>query len=179
MICANKERRLSCAHTAVPFHLKNCKWMQPPHLVPAGGVPVPPISALLIVGTRQKAWSANGGGWCLINTLPLPYAFPCIRTVYTQRQAEWPLVKVTMSGCLAEKKGLACGEKTAQGFYWGVSSDSFWKLSICFVILKGASSSTLTLNPDEVFFMNTSSTVESLRAFQIICDWQEHCRRAN
>lgn len=70
-------------------------------------------------------------------------------------------------GMLDRKKGSLVREKnkTAQGFYWGVSSDSFWKLSICSVILRGASSSTPTLNPDEVFFMNTSSTVESFRAF--------------
>lgn len=123
MICANKERRLSCAHTAVPFHLKNCKWMQPPHLVPAGGVPVPPISALLTVGTRQRAWSANGGGWCLINTLPLPYAFPCIRTVYRQSLAGWPLVKVTVSGCLAEKKQVPSWVKTCAGLLPG---SQFW-----------------------------------------------------
>ncbi len=67
MICANKERRPSSTLCCV-FSSQNCKWMQPPHLVPAGSVPVPPISALLTVGNQQKTESANSLGWCLINT---------------------------------------------------------------------------------------------------------------
>lgn len=66
MICANKERHPSSTHRCV-FSSQNCKWMQPPHLVPAGSVPVPPISALLTVGNQQKSGSANSWGWCLIN----------------------------------------------------------------------------------------------------------------
>lgn len=41
--------------------------MQPPHLVPAGNVPVPPISALLTAGIQQETGSTNSWGWCLIN----------------------------------------------------------------------------------------------------------------
>lgn len=61
-----KKRLPSSTHCCV-FSSQNCKWMQPPHLVPAGSVPVPPISVSLTVGIQQKTWSANSWGWCLIN----------------------------------------------------------------------------------------------------------------
>lgn len=55
MICANKERHPSSAlHCA--FSSQNCKWAQPPHLVPAGSVPVPPIRALLTAGYPTQNW---------------------------------------------------------------------------------------------------------------------------
>lgn len=109
MICANKERLPSSTLCCV-FSSQNCKWMQPPHLVPAGSVPVPPISALLTAGIQQKTGSANSRRWCLINTSsPLtasPLIFYCL--------AGWPPTKVKMWRCLANRAAYA--KKMAQ-FY--------------------------------------------------------------
>lgn len=55
MICANKERRPSSTLCCF-FSSPNCKWTQPPHLVPAGSVPVPPIRAVLTAGTAPQKW---------------------------------------------------------------------------------------------------------------------------
>lgn len=104
MICANKERSLSSTHRCA-FSSQNCKWTQPPHLVPAGSVPVPPISALLKVGTQQKTGSANSRGWCLINTFSPRTASPQI--ILPGRVASNQGQNVRMLGkqsCLCKKR---------------------------------------------------------------------------
>lgn len=82
-----------------------------------------------------------------------------------------------MSGCLAEKNGFPCGGKNLRRAFTEESIlTHFGSSPSALSFEKGASSSTLTQNPDEVFFMNSLRTVESFRAFQIICDWQGHSR---
>lgn len=135
MICANKERRPSSTHCCV-FSSQNCKWMQPPHLVPAGSVPVPPITALLTGGIRQESGCVNGRRWCLINTFS-----PSNRshTYFTACQGGLQ----PRSKCEdAWQTGLFM-QKLAHNFTEESVGDSVWPFSICFVILKGASLSTL------------------------------------
>lgn len=78
MICANKEGHPSNTLLLFFFPSQNCKWMQLPHLVPAGGVPVPPIRGLLTAGIQHDTGSANSWGWCLINTFSFQTAPPHI-----------------------------------------------------------------------------------------------------
>lgn len=83
MICANKERRPSSTLCCV-FSSPNCKWTQPPHLLPAGRVPVSPISALLTADIELQTEVANGWGWCLINTFSLQAVLLSGVVVFTQ-----------------------------------------------------------------------------------------------
>lgn len=61
-MCANKGRRQSSAHRCA-FASQNCKWGEPPHLVPAGSVPMPPITAPSTVGALERAGRADSWGW--------------------------------------------------------------------------------------------------------------------
>lgn len=97
IICTNKERRPGNTHCCV-FSSQNCKWTQPPHLVPAGSVPAPPISAPSTVGFQQETGSANNWGWCVINMFS-PHIF--------YRLAGWPSTKVRMWRCLANRAAYA------------------------------------------------------------------------
>lgn len=99
------KRGTQAAHSAASFHLRIANECKPPHLVPAGGVPVPPISALLTAGIRQKTGSLNSWGWMLINT------FSCLTvppTYFTAWQGSLH-PKVKMWRCLANR---AAHEKT-------------------------------------------------------------------